>query len=74
MLILNKLIYSRLDKVLVRMRSGGLSTSGIKSNFMLNTEIVKACKDNGVYTNLFLVLLKIPMKILEMFRRPKKKY
>jgi glycosyltransferase involved in cell wall biosynthesis len=70
MLILNKLVYSRLDKVLVRMRSGGISTSGIKSNFVLNTEIVKACKDNGVYTNLFLILLKIPIKILEYFRRP----
>ncbi|MDA7754875.1 glycosyltransferase [Pseudomonadales bacterium] len=71
MLIVNKLVYSRLDKVLVRMRSGGLSTSGIKSNFLLNTEIVKACRDNGTYTNFLLLLLKIPMKILELFSRPR---
>jgi hypothetical protein len=52
------------------MRTGGVSSSGIKSNFLLNTEIVKACKDNGIYTNIFLVLLKIPMKLLELIRRP----
>ena len=70
MLILNKLLYSRMDKVLARQRTGGVSTNGIKNRIMQNAEIVKACKDNGVYTNLFLVLLKIPMKILEYFRRP----
>ena len=70
LLLLHKVCYSRIDKVLVRMRTGGVSSSGIKSNFLLNTEIVKACKDNGIYTNIFLVLLKIPMKLLELFRRP----
>ena len=70
LLLLHKVCYSRLDKVLVRMRTGGVSSSGIKSNFLLNIEIVKACKDNGIYTNIFLVLLKIPMKLLELFRRP----
>jgi glycosyltransferase involved in cell wall biosynthesis len=70
MLMVHKLDYSRINKVLVRMRSGGISTSGIKSSFLLNTEIVKACKSNGIFTNLFLVLLKIPFKILEIFRKP----
>ena len=70
LLLLHKVCYSRLDKVLVRMRTGGVSSSGIKSNLLLNIEIVKACKDNGIYTNIFLVLLKIPMKLLELFRRP----
>ncbi len=70
LLLLHKVCYSRLDKVLVKMRTGGVSSSGIKSNFLLNIEIVKACKDNGIYTNIFLVLLKTPMKLLELFRRP----
>ena len=71
MLMLHKLSYSRINKVLVRMRVGGLSTSGIRNSFLLNSEIVKACKNNGVYTNLFFVLFKIPFKILELLRRPK---
>ena len=70
MLLVHKLVYSRIDQVLVRMRTGGVSSAGLKSNFLLNAEIVKACKDNGVYTNIFLVLLKIPIKLLEFFRRP----
>ena len=70
MLMVHKLPYSRINKVLVRMRAGGISTSGIKNSILLNSEIVKACKKNGVYTNLFFVLLKIPFKILELFRKP----
>ncbi|RBP69272.1 glycosyltransferase family 2 protein [Marinobacter nauticus] len=60
-----------LDRVLVRMRAGGVSTSGIQSSIRLNREIVRACRGNGVYTNLLLVLSKIPFKLLELIRRPK---
>ncbi len=70
MLMVHNLAYSRIDKVLVRMRAGGVSTSGIKSILLLNSEIVKACKRNGIYTNLFFLIWKIPFKILEVFRRP----
>ena len=71
MLMGYKLSYSRINKVLVRMRTGGISTSGFRNSLLLNTEIVKACKSNGIYTNLFFVLLKIPFKILELFRNSK---
>ncbi|MFT6908432.1 MAG: glycosyltransferase involved in cell wall biosynthesis [Oleiphilaceae bacterium] len=71
MLMVHKLSYTRMNKVLVRMSVGGLSTSGIKSSLLLNSEIVKACKCNGIYTNLFLVLLKIPLKLLERLKKPK---
>lgn len=67
LLLINKLRFGRINKVLVRMRSGGASTSGIRSSVRLNTEIVRACKANGVYTNLFFVLTKIPFKLLERF-------
>ena len=70
MLMVRKMDYSRINKVLVRMRTGGVSTSSIRASFLLNSEIVKACKTNGIYTNLFLVLLKIPFKMLELYRRP----
>lgn len=71
MLMVKKLNFSRINKVLVRMRAGGLSTSGIKSSFLLNAEIVKACKSNGIYTNLLFLLFKIPFKLLEFIRKPK---
>jgi len=65
MLYSNKLNYRWVNKVIVRMRQGGVSTSGIKSSLLLNREIVKACKNNGLYTNLAFVLTKIPFKFLE---------
>ena len=71
MLMVHKLSYTRINKVLVRMRAGGISTSGIKTSILLNSEIVKACKNNGIYTNLFFVLLKIPFKFLEFLKKPK---
>lgn len=70
MLMIHRLNFSRVNKVLVRMRTGGVSTSGIKSSLLLNSEIIKLCKRNGVYTNMFFLLLKIPFKLLELLRRP----
>lgn len=69
LLMVAKLSFSRIDKIIVRMRSGGASTDGIQSSITLNKEIVKACRENGVYTNLFIVLLKMPFKLLELIKR-----
>ena len=60
-LLVANLSYSRIDRVLVRMRQGGISTSGIRSNILLNREIVRACVSNGVYTNFLFLLAKIPL-------------
>ncbi len=69
-LLVAGLKWQYLDRVLVRMRAGGVSTSGIRSSIRLNREIVRACRDNGIYTNLIFVLSKIPFKLLELIRRP----
>ena len=50
-LVTEKLAYRRIDEVLVHMRTGGKSTSGIASSISLNREIIKACVSNGLYTN-----------------------
>lgn len=68
-LLVERLEYARLDQVLVRMRAGGVSTSGVKSSILLNREIVKACRANGLYTNIIFVLSKFPFKLLELTRR-----
>lgn len=68
-LLVHRLAYSRIDQVLVRMRTGGLSTAGLRSSILLNREIVTACRRNGIYTNLPLVLLKLPFKLMERVGR-----
>jgi len=65
------LTYRRINHVLVRMRQGGISTAGIRSNILLNKEIRFACVSNGLYTNLLFLTFKIPFKMLELIRRPK---
>jgi glycosyltransferase involved in cell wall biosynthesis len=69
-LIVHKARYRWIDKVLVRMRMGGASTSGIRSSILLNKEIVRACRINNLYTNLLFILSKIPFKLFEVFGRP----
>ena len=61
-----RLNFRRLDRVIVRMRTGGASTAGLRSSLVLNAEIVRACRENGVYTNLAFVLSKLPFKLLEL--------
>jgi len=62
--------YRYLPGVSVKMRMGGVSTQGIRSNVILSKEIVRACRENGIDTNLPKVFLKYPMKMLELFLRP----
>jgi len=50
----------------VHMRLGGVSTQGLKSRWVLNREIVRACRENGIRTNIWKVLMKVPFKLLEM--------
>lgn len=57
-----------LDKTTVNMRSGGVSSSGIKAHWTLNLEIIRACKENGLYTNLFVLALKLPIRLFECVR------
>lgn len=70
-LIVQSLPYLRIDRVLVRMRLGGVSTSGIGANFLGNKEIVDAFVSNGLYTNLVFLLAKIPFRLLELVRKPR---
>jgi len=61
-----------ISKVLtVMMREGGVSTSGLISNHIITTEIVKACIDNNIFTSYILVSLRLPIKFLKqvVFRK-----
>jgi glycosyltransferase involved in cell wall biosynthesis len=62
----HQLKYKYLPLDVMKMRTGGISTASWKSNIILNREIVRACKENGIYTNLLILSLKYFVKIFEM--------
>ena len=63
--------YAYLPAVVIKMRVGGASTRGLKSSWVLNREIVRACRANGLKTSLPRVLLKVPAKLLGYLRKSK---
>jgi len=62
----HKLTYKYLHLDVMKMRTGGMSTASWRSNVILNKEIVRACKENGIYTNMFILSLKYFVKIFEL--------
>ena len=52
----------------VKMQTGGISTGGIRNTIILNREVIRACLENNIYTNLFMVLSKYPSKILQYLK------
>jgi len=65
LLIKYRITWQFIDDTTVKMRSGGLSSRGLKSRWMLNREIVRACTENGLYTNMFILALKLPVRLWE---------
>jgi glycosyltransferase involved in cell wall biosynthesis len=55
--------------VMVKMREGGISTTGFWWRIHQNLEIVKACKENGIYTNILLVAMKVPFKLASYLKK-----
>ena len=62
-LAIEKAPFAYLPKPMVRMRAGGASTAGLSRNWILNKEIIRACRENGIYTNMAMLLLKLPFKL-----------
>ncbi len=60
--------YYYIPKVMVKMRKGGVSTKNVRSNWILNKEILRACRENGIKTNMFNILTKYPRKILGLMK------
>jgi glycosyltransferase involved in cell wall biosynthesis len=57
--------YRYLPNVLVHMRVGGISTGGWANTMLLNREVKRACRENGISTNWLKILSKYPLKMLE---------
>jgi glycosyltransferase involved in cell wall biosynthesis len=65
-LAVHKIEYTYIPMQMVTMRTGGASTRNLKSNYILNEEIIHACKVNGLYTNRLMVYGKYLRKIFEL--------
>lgn len=68
MIYTHKITYQYIDKIFVYMRTGGVSNQTFKSRYVLNREIVRACKENGVNTNMAVLSLKYLRKIGEYIK------
>jgi glycosyltransferase involved in cell wall biosynthesis len=64
-------VLGRHPRIMVKMRNGGISNAGFRSVVRQNFDIVRACRENGIYTNIFLLMLKIPSKLMGYVRRGK---
>jgi glycosyltransferase involved in cell wall biosynthesis len=60
---------SYVQEVFVRMQVGGASTGGIANTVLLNKEVLRSCRENHIYTNMFMILSKYPSKILQYFMK-----
>lgn len=64
-LLIHKISYKYIPMDLIVMRMGGISTKSWRSNILLNKEIIIACKQNSVYTNIFMLIFKYLVKSFE---------
>lgn len=62
--------WSYIPKVMVKMRTGGVSTDGFKSKIALNKEIKRACDENGIQTSMTKIYSKYFKKVLQLVKRP----
>ena len=67
LLYIMKLRFKYLPIITTKMRIGGKSTKNFMSNIILNQEIKRACIENGIYTNYFMIYSKYFFKIKEFF-------
>lgn len=65
-----RISWTYLPKVMVTMRTGGITNQGIQSKIRLNREIMHSMRKNGLPTSLWRVYSKYFTKIFQLLRRP----
>lgn len=63
-----KISYSYIKEPIIKMRVGGVSTS-FSSIWINSMEQLRVCRENGIRTNIFKILMKYPIKLLGMLKR-----
>lgn len=64
LLLVNKSKYKSTGKCWVRMRMGGASTSNWQSNRTITREIMQSLRENNLFSNALMVLMRLPIKLL----------
>ena len=67
LLLVNDLCYTKINKTIIRMRLGGISTSGFRSYLVTSNEVLRSLKENNIYSNIVMVLMRLPIKLLQSF-------
>ena len=67
MLLVHKLSFAKLNRTLVRMRVGGVSTSGGNSYIVSTKEMLRSLNENQVYSNILIILMRLPVKAFQLF-------
>ncbi len=66
LLLINKLTFTKINDVFVRMRIGGVSTSGIRSNFIASSEMLRALRSNSIYSNSLFISIRLLVKFVTL--------
>ncbi|MCB9233617.1 MAG: glycosyltransferase [Bacteroidia bacterium] len=69
-LYIQKASSTYLPEVLVKMRTGGVSTEGFQSRVTVNKEMQRALRENGIHSSILKIWSKYFYKIFQLFRRP----
>lgn len=65
----HRLSYSYMRDVFVKMQVGGVSTAGAEARRRINQEFLRACLENGIYSNPAMIRAKNILKLTELIRR-----
>lgn len=70
-LAVGKIRWKYIPLITTRMRLGGKSTKNLRSNQILNEEILKSCKENGLRSNYLMIYSKYFIKPFEFLNNKK---
>ena len=68
LLLHDKCRYISLNQILVRMRIGGVSTSGINSYYISSKEMMLSLKENNIFTCWLFILFRLPIKFFQSLK------
>lgn len=66
LIFVNRIKTAYIPKDFVTMRTGGASSSGIRSHKQIMRDHLRALKENGIYSNIFLLSLRYVYKMYEV--------
>jgi len=70
LILVNKAKYYISNKTWVRMRAGGVSTSGFKSNIISTQEMARSLRENSLFSSYVFLISRLPLKFfMQIFPR-----